>query len=211
MKNTRILGLFGLIGVIVYLVLILIAASQLPGYSHASEYLSNLGAIGQPSATMAKTAGILAGICFILFGISTFSAFKKDWKGIVGGVLLLVEGIFQIILALFPCEPGCNAVEPIMSESIHNMVGPSAFILLSIALLFWAFRFRKQDQWHSFWLYTLISGILAIVFFLVFGMSVGTPIVGIWQRLLRGTLYLWIAIFSYRLWSNWDLGPFMKS
>jgi len=51
MKNSRIISLSGFFGVIIFIIVVIVAGSQFPGYSHAAEYVSNLGAIGQPSAT----------------------------------------------------------------------------------------------------------------------------------------------------------------
>ena len=208
MKNLKILSICGVFGAIAYLIFILIASSLFPGYSHASEYVSNLGAVGQPSALVMNIGFIVTGSLIMLFGLSTLTSFKKDWKGTVGGIIIMFEGLAQILSGVFSCEPGCNATDPTMAESIHNIVGPLGFILIILAAFFWAFRFRKQDSWDSFWIYTLVTGIAALILFVIFGMSVGTPIVGIWQRLLRITLYLWVAIFSYRLWANWELSPF---
>ncbi len=147
---------------------------------------------------------IVTGILIVLFGFSTIQAFQKDWKGLLGGIFIMIEGLAQILSGIFSCDPGCNATSPTMAESIHNMVGPLAFILIILATFFWAFRFRKQDNWTTFWVYTLLTGIAAFILFGIFGMSVGTPIVGVWQRLLRATLYIWVAAFSYRLWSKWS-------
>ncbi len=210
MKSSRILSLCGLLGAVVYPVFIFIATSQLPGYSHTAEYISNLGAVGQPSALIMNIGFIVTGILIMLFGFSTLQPFQKDWKGLVGGIFIMIEGLAQILSGIFSCDPGCSATQPTMAESIHNMVGPLAFILIILATIFWAFRFRKQTNWNKFWIYTLLTGIAAFILFGIFGMSVGTPMVGVWQRLLRTTLYVWVALFSYRLWSKWDLGPFLK-
>lgn len=210
MKNSRILSISGLIGVIVFVIVVLVAASQFPGYSHAAEYMSNLGAIGQPSATTMTIGGFVVGLLMILFGIATLMAFKKDWKGLLGGILIMWEGLSAILEAIFPCEPGCNATEPILSEQIHNILGPVSFIGLSICIILWAFRFKGQKHWNGLWIYSLIAGIAGIVLFLIFGMSVGTPTVGIWQRLLKADLYIWLAIFSYKLWQQWEYAPFLK-
>jgi hypothetical membrane protein len=210
MKTQKLFSLFGLVGVISYVLFYLIASVQFPGYSHASLYISDLGAVGEPSASLMNIGFISTGILFIFFAWSTLNAFKNDWKGTVGGILLIIEGIAEMLSGIFQCDPGCNATNPTMAETIHNIVGPFTFILTTLAIFFWAFRFRNQRGWSQIWIYSLVSGIAGVILFLVFGMSVGTPVVGIWQRLLQITLFIWIAVFSYQLYKKWDQGPFTK-
>ncbi|MFQ5923262.1 MAG: DUF998 domain-containing protein [Anaerolineales bacterium] len=208
MKISRILSICGLLAAGVYLLVVLIASTQFPGYSHASEYISNLGAKGQPSAGIMNAGFVLVGLFMMLFGVSTFVGFKRNWAAVIGGIFLIAEGLTETLSGIFSCDPGCNALNPTTDEMIHNTVGPLGFIFLIFAAILWALRFRKQSGWKSFWVFSLITGIVGIVLFGIFGMAVGTPTVGVWQRLLWATLFLWIALFSYRLWSKWEEVPF---
>ena len=211
MKNIRIFSVLGLIGAITYPIFILAASTQFPGYSHISEYISNLGAVGQPSALIMNIGFIVTGILIILFGFSTINHFKKDWKGLLGSLFIIFEGFSDISSGIFSCEPGCNATNPTMSEMIHNSLGPVAYPLFALGIFLWAFRFRKQENWNSFWKYTLVFAITGIIFLVLFIMTIDTPTVGLWQRLLTANMYLWMAIFSYKLWAKWELGPFIRS
>lgn len=203
MKTNRQLGLGGILAPAFYYLALIIASFMRPGYSHVSQFVSELGEIGAPSAPVTNYLGFVPiGVCLLAFTYALFSSVDRGWLSIVGGILLALYGVSFILAGFFSCEPGCESADPILSETIHNMSGISGMAGMIIALFLWSFVFRRSPSFEGIWIYTLISSIVSLVLFLVFGMSLESGYVGLWQRLLDLVTYAWFVVVGWRLWSG---------
>jgi hypothetical protein len=79
----------------------------------------------------------------------------------------------------------CAAMRP----SVAGFVSAIAGIALS------AYRFRSVTVWRPLWLYSALSSAVALCFLVALAHSIDArSLIGLWQRLLVGTLFLWCAV-----------------
>jgi len=181
-------------------------ASKNPGYSHVSQYISELGESGRPYewlyfAWSIAYAILMAGFAFALWGG------LRGHSG-AGRVLaaLLVLAAANFVGAVFPCDPGCDAVS--LSGLLHVASG-GLCLIATIAAPFWTYAAMKgSDTWPAYRPLTLIVGWLLVgsVVWLILCYVVDlTPgLAGVAQRVSMFVFYVWIEILSLRLasWPN---------
>lgn len=202
MRNNflKYLSLGGMAGPILFTVIIIISGSLRPGYDHLTDFISELGADGSAYADLMNFAGFIpSGIFIALFGISLFFLLPGKMAPKIGAVLVTVFGIGVALAGIFSCDPGCP-VDGSTEAIIHDRVSVIAFISGSLGYIILGLSFLRLPEWRSLWIYTLISGILAIVFLVVMINSVEAgQFTGLWQRLFLLTLFQWLFVVSLQV------------
>ena len=94
-----------------------------PGYSHASQFISELGARGAPNATLVAAAGFapIGALVFAFLWLAS-GAFPPSLRRTAGVLCLAAVGAAYLAAAVFPCDPGCPASGS-FSQSVHNAFG----------------------------------------------------------------------------------------
>src|ERR1043165_6282010 len=88
---------------------IALCGSLRPGYSHLTQYISELGERGSSTELLMRYAGFLpTGAMHVLFAGALYSAFKGSRSAALGALLLALNGLARAAAGMFPCEPGCG-------------------------------------------------------------------------------------------------------
>ncbi|MBP9145935.1 MAG: DUF998 domain-containing protein [Thermoanaerobaculia bacterium] len=190
--------LCGLLGAFVALLFPVLGAAGTPGYRHASQYISELGAFGAPQAQLVNWAGFLpAGILMTLFAWFAWRALPASPAATLGLAGLALFALGYVAVAFFPCEPGCLPAESSLSQTLHNLLGLAGYITAPPALfaLGWAARSWPGARYLA----TLgfVGGGLALAGLL--GLSPDFAYVGLSQRLLEGSVLGWVVACSLHL------------
>jgi len=102
------LSVGGVIGPIIYVLVLTFLGSLVPGYNHVSQYMSELAAIDVANMVWMNVFGfMLIGVFVIGFGIALDHGVKKNVWGWIGPFLVVVSGIGFVLVGFFPCDPGC--------------------------------------------------------------------------------------------------------
>lgn len=164
-------------------------------YSAVSNYLSELGALGAPSATAANYFG------FLPVSIAVFTLVVVLWQRLparplirAGLIGLLGISVGYLGAFLFPCDAGCPA-EGSQRQALHNLAGlvQYAGALVGLFLVYAGLR-RTSLELEQLPLITLVVAcwVLAAVFMMF------TPelqsIRGLSQRLADYSLFVWLAL-----------------
>ncbi|MCL6003552.1 MAG: DUF998 domain-containing protein [Thermoplasmatales archaeon] len=183
---------------ILFFLLNTVAEGLYPNYSVASNYLSDLGALG------ANTSLLWNGMLFIvglLFAISMYLLFFRDtpFRKRAGhgrttqnltGVLYILPGIGSIIVSLFQENSVLGAA------GLHDLGALIAFLFGGIAAIYTA-KFTK----FPFRYFSVLLGLLDLVFIPVYFIS-SASIVGLTERLIVYPFIIWgIAFGSYLIGS----------
>lgn len=111
-----------------------------PGYSHRSDFISELNATGTPWATALGFAGFLP-LALLLAAFLIAAAPLVNLRGAsrAGYLLLWSQPIAFLGVVVAPCDAGCPAVGS-ATQALHNLIGlvtylgaALAFVLLSFA------------------------------------------------------------------------------
>jgi hypothetical membrane protein len=192
----RRLALGGIVGPALFAVVVVVCGALRPGYEHASQLISELGATGTPHAGLMNLAGFVAsGALIAAFGLSLGAVLPRGRASRAIAVLLGLFGVGLVLAGAFPCAPGCPQDAP----TLHDGVSVAAFVSAIAGIALAARRFRTIAAWRPLWAYSAVSSGLALCLLGALAATVdGGPLRGLWQRLLVGTLFLWCIVAGVR-------------
>lgn len=178
------------------LFLTVFGGAQFPGYSHAAQFISELGARQAPHEQLVRWAGFLpAGVLLLVFCAAARAALPRSMLTTLGLLGLAVYGLGYVAAAFFPCDPGCRPAQPSPAQMVHNLAGLAGYGLapLSLAALAWQAR-----RWQG-------GGYLTVTGFTAAGLCVlgllslspESPYVGWSQRLIEGSVLLWVCLCGW--------------
>lgn len=180
-------GIFGLLSVLVLVIALLVFGILNPHFSFWEDYISKLGAKGEPNALWFNAIGfILVGLFLFAFGL--------------GYGKLLNDQLLSLLLSLFGLGFACTAI-PIDMEFSRTSVSKAHIIAICLGLAFWLFglarlgynqklkpRIRKRANWTA-----------AILVLSMMGFVFGLWSMPITHRLVFMVVFGWTAITSAEL------------
>lgn len=194
----KILALRGMLGPIIYAVVLIVLGLLWPGYNHISQYMSELGALDAPHAIIMNILGFqLLGILIIAFGLGLYRGINKGWVMTISATLIIVAGSFMIAVGFFPCDPSCNNISPIGTGHVITSTIPA--IVMPLAMLILAYPLRKDSRWQGYWLFSLVLGIVAVILSPLGMFTIFQPVAGLVQRLGIGVSLFWMLVMSTKL------------
>ena len=212
---TRLLIAGGAIGPLLFVIVLLIEGATRPGYSAWHNYGSSLSLSDQGWMQIANF--IVCGLLTLGFAIGLRRVFRTGRSSVWGPILLGVFGVGLIVAGIFVTDPslgyppGTHISGPqTLHGTIHGLAGLIAFSSLPIASFVMARRFVGDPNWKGWALYSLVTGVLVIVFFIASttvsaldesGVLPGSP-TGLFQRIAIFAGWSWIAILAIRLLSQ---------
>lgn len=195
-RNTALRGaaVAGMVGPVLFTVLWVAAGLLRPGYSHISQYGSELG-VG-PNAIVMNVNFLLFGLLSILFASGLPRGLGWSRYSVIGARLVAVFGAAVMGAGVFSCVPGCAGDS--LPQLMHNLVSLVAFIAISVAPLAVA-RGLKEDSHWGYRSYSLATGIAAFILLFITFVGASSEWVGMFQRLFLSVPLLWIEITAIRL------------
>lgn len=210
--TTRLLIACGAIGPLLFILVFLIEGATRPGYSAWHNFVSSLSLSDQGWVQIANF--LVCGILMLCFAVGLRQVLRSG-KGAVWGPLLLgVFGLSLIIAGLFVTDPslgyppGTHGSGPqTLHGTVHGANAPLAFGSLTIAIFVLARRFARDPVWRGWTLYSLVTGILFVGFFIAClvvaqldqnGVYPNSP-TGLFERIAIIIGWGWIALVALRL------------
>ncbi|MBB3166864.1 DUF998 domain-containing protein [Simiduia aestuariiviva] len=185
---------------------VLIGAALAPGYQHAGQFMSELGAVGAPHALWVNLLG------YLVVELWALAFFVLAWRAAPRALLshwgFAVLGFYAVCLvagALFSCDINCRPTVPSVTHEVHMLAGGLAYLSAVVGVLLTAFAAR---QWRGgsylFWTGMVAAG---LVLGLLLALDPDSPWVGARQRLLETTLYLWFIFLGITLYRQGPAAP----
>lgn len=210
--TTRLLIACGAIGPLLFILVFLIAGAIRPDYSAWHNFVSDLGESSQGWIQIANF--LICGLLVFCFAIGLRQVFRSGKGAVLGPLLLAIFGLSLIVAGIFVTDPSLGYYPPGTSSSAHTLHGtihganaPVAFGSLALAIFVLAWRFASDRQWRGWALYSLVSGILLVVFFIgclvaavldEHGVLPNSP-TGLLERIAIIIGWVWIALLALRL------------
>jgi hypothetical membrane protein len=196
MSKTRALLLAGVAVPVLYFGSLLLSAALTPGYSHVSQYASELGQAEAPAAGLFNGGIFLTGVAAIFGSAGLWLAARGEGGGrIWSSIAALAVALFGVGLlfgALFP-----------MPDPRHGGFGLGMGVHLAPLAL--ALALRPLPDWRRLVGYLSATAILMAAFLLPM-MGVGGLVtrgnVGAFQRLYALTIFVWIGVASWALFTS---------
>lgn len=171
-------------------------------YSHARQYISELGEDGRPYAALFNAWCVVYGL---LFGGFAFGLGRGlgSWPVLVA---MLAVAAASVAGAVFPCDFGCAMQTP--TAQVHLLTGYVNIAgIVAAPFLSWA-AMRGQPAWQRYKGFSLAAaillliatGFLAVDYYGYAGRGPRWCPVGVTQRALLGIQYGWMIAVAGRLW-----------
>jgi hypothetical protein len=166
----------------------LVAGALHPGYDHAAQFISELGARGAPAEALMRYGGFLpAGLALCLFAIAARAGLPRSAVVTLGLVGVFVFAIGYLAATAFPCDAGCRPEEPTPAQLLHNALGLAGYV---VAPLFLAALGAGLRRWHrGLSAFAFVAAACSLVGLL--GLSPSSPHAGLGQRLLEAGVLGW--------------------
>lgn len=181
----------GILGSLAVVLLTVIGGAHFPNYSHASQFISELGADGAPNARLINLGGFLpAGIFIIAFAFFAWRSLPRSGATTFGMFGLALFALGYLVAVVFPCAPGCRPVEPTLSQAVHNLFGLAGYLFAPVSLFVLGWQARRWPRATHLAAFGFVGSGFALLGLLF--LSPDFKYVGIAQRILEGSVLLWI-------------------
>jgi hypothetical membrane protein len=196
----RFLALGGVAGPALFASVVIVCAELRPEYSHATQFISELGESGGSHASLMNFLGFIpSGLLLAAFGASLARLVPGTASSLAASILIAVYGLGIAGAGLYSCDAGCPSQGLSSEAAMHRTVSIISFAAGILGIALWARCFRSLAAWRSLWSYSAISSALALVFLLAVDTSEESRLLtGVWQRLSIATLDLWCAVVGLR-------------
>ena len=202
-KAVRLAALGGVIGPILFVVLVIVGGVVYDGYSHVGQKISELGGEGAEYATLQNINFIMLGVLTIGFSWALARVLGPPY---LGPTLIGIFGLFSWIAnGLLPCDVGCQGETTV--GLLHNVTGLSGFIAAIVGMFVLARRWRVDADWGSHARFTRRIAFMAVgglAWFVATQALDAQSLAGIAQRVFAGALLLWIAVTAWKLYRQID-------
>jgi hypothetical membrane protein len=183
----------GIAAPVLYFGNLLFSALFYPGYSHLTQFASELGGPDAPHPAIFNAGAMATGVVTMLAGFGLLLALTRLMGNIgmagLTGLAVTLFGVSSVLAGWFP-----------MPDERHNAfyLGLAVYtgpLLAALALL-------RRKEWRTLVLFLLVNGVLMLAPLTVM-VGVGglvTPAnVGLWQRFQALTAFPWLGVTSYFL------------
>ena len=178
--------------------LTVIGGANFPNYSHASQFISELGAQGAPNGRLVSLAGFLpAGLLLTAFAIFAWRSLPRSLLTTFGMAGLVLFALGYLVAAFFPCEGDCRSTEPTLAQAIHNFFGLAGYLVAPLSLFLLGWQARRWPCAAHLSVLGFIGGSMALLGLLF--LSPDFRYVGIAQRILEGGVLMWITVCALYL------------
>jgi hypothetical membrane protein len=204
MRN-KIFLLCGILAPVVYVLTVFVGGVFTPGYSHVSQYVSELIQTGAPKKIILGPLFALYNVLVILFGIGLFQYVKSVQKherklvGILGALTLVIEGLAGLLTLFFPQDPIGSQITT--TGTMHIILASVSSLTTMLSMLLLGLWFRTIPALHGVGLYSLVF--LAVVFvsggFAARTIANPSPYNGLIERVTIGGFLLWLFVIGWEL------------
>lgn len=174
---------------------IAIAASRYQGYNHATQFCSELGAVGSPTEKFSPLINNYPlGVLFCLFGYYLMGSGAHSILLMVIGGLVIIHGLGTLVAGYFPMDADPYTRKPTTACKIHSWAG---FIMLLSLYLAPVLALFESSFTLYFKLFSLVCFLLSIYFTVTMAKAIkkqSNP--GTHQRLGYAAQLLWLSGLS---------------
>lgn len=182
--------------VLVYLCMLFGGAALKPGYSHLSQYISELGATGSAHAVLISWLGFVPVGLFaalLLFVAAPYVPVRGASR--VGYWLLLFEPVAWIGSALAPCDLGCPSGGS-LSQWLHTVLGLFTYLGTTLGLLLLTLTPGIRSATRAAW---VMLAVIWLLLFMLMGLPGLQPWRGLLQRAAEWLVYAALCSCAWRL------------
>lgn len=194
----RLAMLCGVLGALWLLAMVIAGGATFPGYSHVSQFISELGANGAPHGWLVSYAGFLpVGVLICSFGLFAWIATPRTVLSTLGFLGVELFSVGYIAATFFRCDFGCRPEEPSASQLMHNAFGLVGYLFAPLSLLLLGLAARKWAGAGLVSVWAFGSALLALAGMLT--IAPDSPFAGLSQRAVEAAMLSWVVVCALYL------------
>lgn len=206
MRLTRWLLTGGVVGPVLFIVVLLIEGATRPGYSAWRQFGSELGLSNQGWEQVANF--LMCGLLCVGFAVGLRLALRSGKGAIAGPAALAVFGAALIVAGIFKTDPGLGyppgvptPASPTPHGFVHALAGMFVFVSLAVACFALARRFAGDVRWRGWAAYSILTGFVVVLSLVVSNVPSITALglAGFIQRVGIIAGWTWIVLLATRL------------
>jgi len=192
----------GAVSSLLYVAMNVIVPLQWPGYSHASQVVSELAAVGAPTRPLWVVLGLLYTLLVIAFGRGVWmaGADARDGRLQIAGILLALYGALGFVWPFAPMHLREVLVVGggTFSDTLHIALGTATEIIYLLALGFAATALGRTFRSYSVATFVVLVAFGVLLFQEApnVGADRPTPLIGVWERINIGVFLLWMIVLA---------------
>jgi len=204
-KKNDLFYLAGLISVATFLLADIVGGIITPNYDYVKNAVSELFQSGAEQRLPLSLILFFHAFMSILFAIGIIKEHPyKNYKFInIGGILLFFVGLSNVLSSsIFPQDP--IGAEMTFPGQIHLILVGITVLLTFILVPIIGQGFYKYNNWSGFRIFTFICYPIIIIagFLSPYAIANNIEIIGLTERIVSYTFYIWILVLAIRLLEN---------
>jgi hypothetical membrane protein len=208
--NQKVLALCGILAPVVYVLTVMLGGVLRQDYSHVSQAVSDLIAIGAPNKSLLDPLFALYNLLGIAFALGLLRHLRSVHQnrgkviGALGALVLAAQGLFGLMTLFFPEPAGGMAAAITHTGAMHIIFAGLSSLTSILAILFMGFWFRKGQRLHGYGLYSFLSA--AAVFLsgglAAYSVATQSPVAGLIERITIGGFLQWMFLIALMMHSS---------
>jgi hypothetical membrane protein len=185
------------VGELIQLGAVIAGGAIYPGYDHARQYISELGATGAVTGPAVSWWGFVpSGLLITAFCLIAAWLLRRNALAVVACFMLAWYGLSLSAAGVYPCAFECARTEVTFDAMMHDLVGGTGYLtgVLGVAIAALAVRSGEAGWLRSLGLVCAVvaaAGFAAII--------VDVELGGLFQRALEGALAVFLLAFGWAL------------
>ena len=196
----------GIVSSVVYVGFDLVSAARYPGYSLMNQAISELSAIGAPTAGLWAWLGPIYAVLFTSFAIGVVHVGRGNRALRLTGWIMLAFVAWGMLWPFFPMHE--RGTVPVATDIGHFVVGAGSSVLILGFIGAGAFAFgRRFRAWSLTTAFVyLVTSIGTFLYVPLVEPGAPTPWLGVVERVMIYSYLLWIAVLGGALLRNGSSG-----
>lgn len=190
----------GICSSVLYLAINIIVPLQWKGYSHLSQVVSELSAVGAPTRTLWNILAAPYTLLILAFAWGVVKAAGKNKRLRIAGILLIAYGMLGFLWPFAPMHmrETLAARGGTITDDLHIALGVATEIIYCFALGFAAAALGKGFRIYSIATFVLlfIGGALTFLEAPGIARNEPTPFIGLWERINIGLFLIWVTVLA---------------
>lgn len=168
-----------------------------PGYDHLTQYISELGATGAPTAEAVSLAFMVSGGLLAGFWILCAGVFPRSLLSILGFGLSALNGVGLLLGGVFQCDFECSTADLSREALLHDVFGGVGYLAGIAGVFLIGFAARHWPQGRGMFGLSLVCGVPAAL--AIWLIHPEFEWYGVAQRVVEIALAIWTLAVALRL------------
>jgi len=203
--NQKILFFCGLLVPFMYIFMYILGGALRPGYSHIADSVSELLSPGAPNKKLLDVLNITFALFYLLFGIGVLNFVMASEHNVlvgrIGAGLVIAVGIASLGSAIFPQD--ATGTPRTLPGTLHLIfvfgVQIPGAIFSTLLIGIWL---NQAGIFLGFATYSFISTGAIVLSGILAGSTMGSPIMGLVERISALAVHQWIFFLAWNLFRS---------